>query len=90
MRKVTIAATQMACTDTIEENIRKAEQNIRTAAAQGAHIVLLQELFSGPYFCQDEDKRFLSLAREAEGHPMLRQMAALARELAVVLPVSFF
>lgn len=51
-RVVTVAATQMAISDRLEENIRNGERLVREAVAQGAQIVLLQELFAGPYFCQ--------------------------------------
>ncbi|HEX9790394.1 MAG TPA: nitrilase-related carbon-nitrogen hydrolase, partial [Kiloniellales bacterium] len=54
MTHVTVAATQMACTWDREANIAGAEALVREAAAQGAQIVLLQELFETPYFCKDQ------------------------------------
>lgn len=54
MSEVTVAATQMACSENIDENIDKAENLIQQAAKQGAQIILLQELFLTPYFCKDE------------------------------------
>lgn len=90
MRQVSVAATQMACTDSLAENVARAEHLIRQAAAQGANIVLLQELFEGPYFCQDEDPAALGRAQPVEGHPTLAHFSALACELGVVLPVSFY
>ncbi|TCT13248.1 N-carbamoylputrescine amidase [Tepidamorphus gemmatus] len=90
MRTVTVAATQMACTDVIEENVARAETLIREAASRGANIILIQELFEGPYFCQDELPEHFSRARPAEGHPTIRRFQELAAELDVVLPVSFF
>ncbi len=90
MRKVTVAATQMACSTDPEENVRKAEQAVREAAKKGANIILLQELFENIYFCQSYDNRYFDWAREADEHPMLQRMAALAKELNVVLPISFF
>ena len=54
MSEVTIAATQMACSENIDENIDKAEYLIQQAVKQGAQIILLQELFLTPYFCKDE------------------------------------
>ncbi|MFK7868901.1 MAG: N-carbamoylputrescine amidase [Roseobacter sp.] len=90
MREVTVAATQMACSDDVDENIAKGENLIRQAAASGANIILLQELFEGLYFCQDEDPRHLKRARPAEGHPTLAHFQSLAKELGVVLPVSFY
>lgn len=90
MRNVTIAATQMACGGNQEENLRKAEGLVRKAAAAGAGIILLQELFETEYFPQEETFGHYSLAREEEGHPVLERMSLLAKELGVVLPVSFF
>ena len=54
MRLVKIAATQMSCTDSIEANIKKADRLVREAAAKGAQIILIQELFETLYFCQIE------------------------------------
>jgi len=90
MAQVTVAATQMACTWDVEANVAGAEALVREAAAQGADIVLLQELFETPYFCKDQDQAHFALARPVEDHPMLGRMSALAAELGVVLPVSFF
>ncbi len=90
MRKVAVAATQFACGPETSANVDKAETLVRQAAGQGAHIVLLQELFETPYFCKDQRQNSFALARPAEGHPTLLGMAALAKELGVVLPVSFF
>lgn len=90
MSEVVLAATQMTCSWNIEENVSKAEKLIREAAKQGAQIVLIQELFETPYFPIDQDTRHLKLARPFEGHPTINRMAKLARELSVVLPVSFF
>lgn len=90
MRKVTVAATQMACSDDPEENLDRAEALVRAAAGQGAQIVLLQELFEGRYFCQDECPEDLGRARPAAGHPTLARFSALAAELRVVLPISFY
>ena len=55
MEKVKVAVTQMACSQSYETNVKKAETIVREAAAKGANIILLQELFSGPYFCKVED-----------------------------------
>jgi N-carbamoylputrescine amidase len=90
MTAVTVAATQMACTWDREQNLLNAEDLVREAAGQGAQVVLLQELFETPYFCQDQKEEHFALAREAAGHPVLARMSALAAELGVVLPVSFF
>ncbi|RMD64273.1 MAG: N-carbamoylputrescine amidase [Alphaproteobacteria bacterium] len=90
MRQITVAATQMACTWDIEANIANAEALVREAAAAGARIILLQELFETPYFCKDQNPAHFALARPADGHPVLARMGRLAAELEVVLPVSFF
>jgi N-carbamoylputrescine amidase len=90
MRLVTVAATQMACSWDRDANIARGERLIRQAAARGAQVILLQELFETPYFCQDHDTRHLELARPLEGHPAVEHFRKVARELAVVLPVSVF
>ncbi|WP_437675793.1 N-carbamoylputrescine amidase [Sorangium sp. So ce131] len=90
MTTVTLAATQMACSWDTERNVQTAEALIREAAGKGAQIIVLQELFLTPYFCPDLKESYFSLARPAEGHPVLRRFSALAAELGVVLPVSFF
>ena len=90
MRTVTVAATQMACTWDREANVANAEALVREAAAGGAQIVLIQELFETPYFCKDQRQEHFALAHPADGHPVLTRMARLAAELGVVLPVSFF
>jgi N-carbamoylputrescine amidase len=90
MREVTVAATQMACSWDRKANVAGAEALVREAAGQGAQIVLIQELFETPYFCCDQKQDYFALAAPAEGNPLLARMAALAAELEVVLPVSFF
>ena len=90
MRKVRLAATQFAATDDRERNIEKAEQLIRMAHAQGAHLVLIQELFETRYFCQEQSAELFSLATTPEENPAIARFRELARELDVVLPVSFF
>jgi N-carbamoylputrescine amidase len=90
MRNVTVAATQMSCSWNIDDNIVKAEALIRKAAARGAGIVLIQELFATPYFCQDQIADFFDLARPFEGNPIIERFSTLAAELQVVLPVSYF
>lgn len=90
MRNVVVAATQFACVANPADNIAKAETLVRRAANGGAQIILLQELFETPYFCKDQLPIDFSLARPAAGHPVIARMAALAAELKVVLPISFF
>ena len=84
------AVTQMACSWDVDANLEAAERLVREAAGQGARLVLLQELFETPYFCAAQEARHFELARPLEGHPVIGRFAALAAELGVVLPVSFF
>jgi N-carbamoylputrescine amidase len=90
MRNITLAATQTTCGWDRDANVSTAERLVRHAASEGAQIVLLQELFETLYFCQDQKQEFFALASPVEDHPVLRRMSALAAELQVVLPVSFF
>lgn len=90
MRNVTLAATQMACSWDVEANIAEAERLVRAAAEAGAQVILLQELFETPYFCSVQDPRFFDLARPMEASRVVQHFAALAAELGVVLPISFF
>ena len=90
MRNVTLAATQMACSDVVKENVAKGEKLVRAAAAKGANVILLQELFEGYYFCQDELPEFYARALPAAGHPTIEHFMGVAKELGVVLPVSFY
>lgn len=90
MRKVTVAATQMSCTDNIEENIQKADRLVREAAGRGADIILLQELFETPYFCQKEKPEYYEYATEISENKAVKHFRKLAAELKVVLPVSFY
>jgi N-carbamoylputrescine amidase len=89
-RPVSVAAVQMACEWDREANLARAERLVRAAAARGAQIILLPELFETPYFCIEQDARHLGLARAADASPAVQRFSALARELGVVLPISFF
>jgi N-carbamoylputrescine amidase len=89
-RPVTLAAIQMACGWDGAANIAKGEELVREAAARGARIILLPELFETPYFCIEQDARHLKLARTVDENPAVRHFSAVARELEVVLPISFF
>ncbi len=90
MRFVSFAAVQFSCTWDRDANLAKAKDFVRVAAAQGAQVVLVQELFETPYFCQDQSADFFALARPFADNPVIREMAELAQTLGVVLPVSFF
>jgi len=90
MRTVTVATTQMSCSWNIDENIAKAEGLIYQASAQGAQIVLLQELFETPYFCQQELAKFFNFASTLEENKAVKHFQQIARKLEIVLPISFF
>ncbi len=90
MRLVKVAATQMSCTDQIEENIQKAERLVRQAAAQGAQIILIQELFETLYFCQKEKPEYYNYATNVDENKAIGHFKKIAKELGVVLPISFY
>ena len=90
MRKVKVAATQMSCSSNINENISKAESMVREAAGKGAQIILLQELFETPYFCQKEKSDYYVYATELENNKAINHFKVLAKQLQVVLPISFY
>ncbi len=87
---ISLGIVQCALRGEREENVTRVEALIRRAAAQGAQIVLTPELFEGPYFPQTEEESAFDLATPSENHPTIARMRALAKELGVVLPVSFF
>ena len=88
--KVRVAAIQMRCADTVEENLKSAEEKVRLAAAEGAKIILLPELFERPYFCQQRRYDFYYYAKPVEENDAVQMGMRLAKELGVVLPVSFY
>ncbi|MFI3256575.1 MAG: nitrilase-related carbon-nitrogen hydrolase, partial [Psittacicella sp.] len=90
MRKVTVAATQMHCTWDGQANIERAEKLIRDAHKEGAQIILIQELFESQYFCIDQSPEHFALAHEVLNNPLIEHFSNLAKELEVVLPISFF
>ena len=90
MSRISVAATQMACSWDIAANLSRAEMMAREAASRGAQIIVMQELFATPYFCKDQTQRHFELAQPVDGHPVLARFSALAKELAVVLPISLF
>ena len=89
-RQVTVAAIQMSCDWDAAGNIAKAHKLVREAAARGAQIILLPELFEAPYFCIEQDNRHLNLASSVDENRAVRYFSDVARELGVVLPISFF
>ena len=88
--KIKVAATQMSCSWKIEENISKAKILIDQAAKKGANIILLQELFQTPYFCIQYDEEIFKLAQTFDNNKILDEMSKIAKDLNVVLPISFF
>jgi N-carbamoylputrescine amidase len=90
MANVTVAATQMACSWDLDENIRHAEELVTLAAEDGAQIILLQELFQTPYFCIEKDYGFQRHAKPLQEDRAVQHFSALARRLGVVLPISYY
>ena len=90
MREVTVAATQMACSNDTDKNVSNAEKLVRQAATKGAQIILIQELFESQYFCMDQKEELFELSKPFDNHPTIKKFSELAKELKVVLPVSFF
>jgi N-carbamoylputrescine amidase len=90
VREVTVAATQMACSNDTDKNVSNAEKLVRQAASKGAQIILIQELFESQYFCMDQKEELFELSKPFDNHPTIKKFSELAKELKVVLPVSFF
>ena len=90
MREVIVAATQMACSNETDKNVSNAEKLVRQAASEGAQIILIQELFESQYFCMDQKEELFELSKPFDNHPTIKKFSELAKELKVVLPVSFF
>jgi N-carbamoylputrescine amidase len=87
---VKVSAIQMSMSEDKSSNVAKAKRLVQEAAANGAQIVLIPELFEGLYFCKDMDKKYFSWAQPLEGNPLVAEFAALAKELGVVILVSYF
>ena len=90
MRKVKVAATQMSCSWDAKETLDKAERLVREAAAKGAQIILQQELFEHPYFCQHHNFDYLELSTPLDENPAVNRFQQVAAELKVVIPVCFY
>ena len=90
MRTVTVATTQMACGWDKQQNIDTATELVTKAAKAGANIILLQELFETPYFCQVHDFDYFKLATSVADNAAINHFKALAKELDIVLPISFY
>jgi N-carbamoylputrescine amidase len=85
-----IGVVQFACSDDVAENIASASRLVRKAAAKGAKIILVQELFSGLYFCQEQNAAHFARAFSPAEDPAVHALSALAGELGVAIPISFF
>lgn len=90
MRKITVAAIQMSCSTILSENIEKADKMVRDAAASGANIILLPELFERQYFCQERRYEYYDFAKSVEENDAVNHFKKVAKELSVVIPVSFY
>lgn len=80
----------MSCSWNREEVLDKAEKLVRKAAAEGANIILLQELFETPYFCQKQKFEYFDLAKPLSENAAVKRFTEVAKELQVVLPISFY
>ncbi len=87
---VNFAALQLTKSWDLEDNLAKAKNAIREAAQNGANVILPQELFAAPYFCKKQEAKYFELAEETENCRLIKEMSALAQELGVVIPVSYF
>jgi len=81
---------QMSCSSDTVQNMKKAEEMVRHAAREGAGVVVLPELFETTYFCQQENPDYYQLASTLETNPAVQRFKDVARELGIVLPISFF
>ncbi len=90
MRQVKVAALQFSCSRDVQENINKAEMMVREAADNDANIILLPELFERQYFCQEKRYDYYDYALPLEKNPGVNRFKEVAKELGVVIPVSFY
>ncbi|MDU3326497.1 MAG: nitrilase-related carbon-nitrogen hydrolase, partial [Streptococcus sp.] len=90
MRNVRVAAIQMQCAKDVATNIQTAERLVRQAAKQGAQIILLPELFERPYFCQERQYDYYQYAQSVTENTAIQHFKVIAKELEVVLPISFY
>ena len=90
MRNVIVAAIQMQCAKDVATNIQTAERLVRQAADQGAQIILLPELFERPYFCQERQYDYYQYAQSVTENTAIQHFKVIAKELQVVLPISFY
>lgn len=90
MSKIKVAAIQMKCSTNPKESLSHAEEMVREAAANGANVILLPELFEREYFCQQRRYDFYQYAETVEENKAVQMGKRLAKELQVVLPISFY
>lgn len=88
--KITAAAVQMSCSRDVNENIAHAEKLVREAAAKGANVILLPELFERQYFCQERRYDYYSFAKPLAENDAVLHFSKVAAELGVVIPVGFY
>ena len=84
-----VGLVQMSCSLDPNENLAKAEWRVREAAARGARVIVLQELFRSQYFCREENAELFALAESIPG-PSTEALGKIARELKVVIVTSLF
>ena len=89
-RAINLAVTQMACGKDPMENRDRAESLVRKTTVEGGQVILVRELFESPYFWKDQIIAFFNWAYPAEENLLRERFSKLARELEVVLHVSFF
>lgn len=90
MSTTTLAAVQMSMSESVDDNVAAAERLVRGAAGHGAQIILIPELFEGPYFCIDQRPEHFRRAIPLSDHPTIEHFRSVARELGVVLPLSVY
>ncbi len=90
MRNLTVACVQMCMQQEVEANIATADRLLRQAAAQGAQVVLLPELFERPYFCQERCYAYYRFAAPVMENAAVQHFQKVAAELQLVIPVSFY
>lgn len=89
-RSISFAAAQFTMSWDTDANLARGEAAVREAHGRGARVILLPELFATPYFCKSQQYSYLDLAAPRDRHPVIARFSALAAELEVVLPISYF
>ena len=90
MRKVKISCIQMRCSQERDENILKAVNAVRTAAENGAGVILLPELFERRYFCQERNYGYYNFAESVRDNAAIKALLPVSEKYKTVIPVSFF